>query len=68
LNKKGDIFKFFFLKKFVYNSSEIETYAYQNVSNGLYFNVSLRDEIYLDQINTNTKRSLINTFQFFPKK
>ena len=68
MNKKGDIFKFFFLKKFVYNSSEIETYAYQNVSNGLYFNVSLKDEIYLDQINANTKRSLINTFQFFPKK
>ena len=72
-NEKGDIFSTIdlnssFQKWFVFNSSEAETYAYQNVSNGLYFNVSLRDEIYLDQINTNTKRSLINTFQFFPKK
>ena len=72
-NEKGDIFATVdlnssFQKWFVFNSSEAETYAYQNVSNGLYFNVSLRDEIYLDQINTNTKRSLINTFQFFPKK
>jgi hypothetical protein len=48
-----------------------EKYAYANLSNDLYFNISNQDEIYLNpksENDENNQRCIFKTFQNFPKK
>lgn len=69
-NERGDIFTTVELnnsfQKWSVFSAGPENFAYQNLSNELFFHVNNKDVIYLDE--NPDAQGLFNTFQRFPKK